>query len=94
MLKNKNKALEFKADYDKWSKLVQDEAAKNNFFYETCKKGILLGVIAGFVYLLIGVAVAYLMFTPIAIASIIQGIILIIFSTIIKRKTSTEMNNM
>jgi len=87
-VKKKKDALEFKADYDKWAKLVIDEAAKSNFFDETCKKGILLGVLAGFAFSLIGAAVAFLMFTTIAVVSIIQGIILVIFSLFIKRRTA------
>jgi len=87
-VKKKKDALEFKADYDKWSKLVIDEAAKSNFFDETCKKGILLGVLAGFAFSLIGAAVTFLMFTTIAVVLIIQGIILVIFSLFIKRRTA------
>jgi len=86
-VKNDSKALKFKTDYDKWCKLVLDESAKNNFFYKTSKKAIALGLIIGFVYFLIGLVVSIFMFVPIAIACIIQGVILIIFTTTIKRKT-------
>ena len=86
-VKNDSKALKFKADYDKWYKLVLDESAKNNFFYKTSKKAIALGMIIGFVYFLIGLVVSIFMFVPLAIACIIQGVILIVFSATIKRKT-------
>ena len=86
-VKNEYKALKFKADYDKWYKLVLDESAKNNFFYKTSKKAIVFGMIIGFVYFLIGLVVSIFMSVPIAIACIIQGVILIIFSATIKRKT-------
>ncbi|MGH4052685.1 MAG: DUF2207 domain-containing protein [Clostridium sp.] len=87
-VKKKKDALEFKTDYDKWSKLAIDEAAKYNFFDETYKTGILLGVLAGFAFLLIGAAIAFLMFTLIAVASIIQGVILVVYSILIKRRTA------
>jgi len=86
-VKNDSKALKFKADYDKWYKLVLEESAKNNFFYKTSKKAIVLVMIIGFVYFLVGLVVSIFMSTPIAIACIIQGVILIIFSATIKRKT-------
>ena len=87
-VKKKKDALKFKTDYDKWTKLVCDEATKSNFFDETCKKGILFGALAGLAFTLIGVSVVFLMFTTIAVVSIIQGIILIIFSLFIKRRTA------
>ncbi|MBZ9607407.1 DUF2207 domain-containing protein [Clostridium estertheticum] len=87
-VKEKGEALEFKADYDKWNTLACKEAAKNDFFDQTCKKGILLGTLAGFSYLLIGIAVTLLLFTPIAVVAIIQGVIMVIFSTLIKRRTA------
>ncbi|MBW9146656.1 DUF2207 domain-containing protein [Clostridium sp. CM027] len=87
-VKEKSEALEFKADYDKWNTLACEEAAKNDFFDQTCKKGILLGTLTGFSYLLIGIAVTLLLFTPIAVVAIIQGVIMVIFSTLIKRRTA------
>ncbi len=87
-VKEKSEALKFKTDYDKWNTLVCEEAAKNDFFDQTCKKGILIGILAGFTYLLIGIAVTLLMFTPIAIVAIIQGVIMVISSTLIKRRTA------
>lgn len=86
-VKNEYNAIKFNADYANWHKLVIDESAKNNFFYKTSKKAIVLGVIAGFVYLLIGLVVSIFMAVPIAIACIIQGVILMIYSATIKRKT-------
>ena len=87
-VKEKSNALEFKADYDKWVTFVREEADKNIFFDQTCKKGTKLGVLAGFAYLLIGAAIAFLLLTPIAVALIIQGIILVVFGVLIKRRTA------
>ncbi|MGH4124721.1 MAG: DUF2207 domain-containing protein [Clostridium sp.] len=87
-VKKNSKALEFKADYDKWVTFVRKEADKNIFFDQTCKKGTALGVLAGFAYLLIGVAITLLLSAPIAVALIIQGIILVVFGVLIKRRTA------
>ena len=87
-VKMKNKALEFKADYDKWVTFVREEADKKIFFDQTYKKGTTLGVLAGFAYLLIGVAITFLLFAPIAVALIIQGVIIVVFSILIKRRTA------
>lgn len=87
-VKKNSKALEFKADYDKWVTMVRKEADKNNFFDETCKKGTSLGVLAGLSYLLIGATFIFLLFTPIATALIIQGFIIVIFAILIKRRTA------
>lgn len=86
-VKVKGQALKFKADYDKWDRLVREEAGKNKFFDETCKKGTLIGVLVGTAYLLVGGAITVLMFTTIAIVAIIQGIIIMILSLGIKRRT-------
>ncbi|MBZ9685610.1 DUF2207 domain-containing protein [Clostridium estertheticum] len=87
-VKKKSKALEFKADYDKWVTFVREEADKNTFFDQTCKNGTTLGVLAGFAYLLIGAAITLLLFAPIAVALIIQGVILVVFGVLIKRRTA------
>jgi len=87
-VKKKSNALKFKDDYDKWVTMVQKEADKNNFFDETCKKGTMLGVLAGCAYLLIGVAIIFLLLTPIAVALIIQGFIIVVFGILIKRRTA------
>jgi uncharacterized membrane protein len=87
-VKKKSDALKFKADYDKWTALACEEASKNNFFDETKKKGILVGILSGFAYILVGCAVAFLMYTLIAALAIIQGVILVIFSAFIKRRTA------
>ena len=87
-VKKKSKALEFKDDYDKWVAFVREESDKNIFFDQTCKKGTTLGVLAGFAYLLIGVAITFILFAPIAVALTIQGVILIVFSLLIKRRTA------
>lgn len=86
-VKKRGKALEFKADYDKWDRLVREEATKNNFFDTTSKKGNILGVVAGFAYLLIGAAFTLLMFTPIAVVCILEGVIISFYSFTIKRRT-------
>ena len=87
-VKKKSDALKFKADYDNWCALACEESARNNFFDEIKKKGILVGILSGFAYLLIGGAIAFLMYTTIAVVAIIQGVILVIFSTLIKRRTA------
>lgn len=87
-VKGKSEALEFKDDYDKWVNLVQEESAKYKFFDDTSKKGRLLGVIAGFAYMLVGVAITAFLVSSIAIVAIIQGVILVIFSIFIKRRTT------
>lgn len=87
-VKGKKKALEFKSDYDKWVKLVQEEATEYDFFDKTSSKVRVLGVLAGFTYLIMGIVIAAFMFTPIAIAIIIQGLILMIYSIVIKRRTA------
>jgi len=86
-VKKKSNALIFKGDYDKWVSLVKEEADKNDFFDETCKKRIFIGVIIGILYLLIGGAIAILLFTPMAIIPIILGVIIFGFSLRIKRRT-------
>jgi len=86
-VKKSSKALKFKADYDKWVRLVQAEADKNKFFDKTCRKGTKLGVLVGIAYLVIGGAVTFLMFTQIAVFAIVQGVIMMTFSIAIKRRT-------
>lgn len=85
---NRSRALEFKSDYDKWSRLAREEADSNKFFDETSKKGRLIGILSGLAYMASGILIATQLYTPAAYVLLIQGVILLIFSARIKRCTA------
>lgn len=81
-------ALQFKADYDKWTGLVNEEADGNGFFDKTGNTGRVIGFLSGVAFLGAGIAIIIAMFAPLALLSVLQGLIMVIFSARIRRRTA------
>jgi uncharacterized membrane protein len=91
-VRTRSHALQYRSDYSAWERLVKEEALKNDFFDQTCKKGRIIGVLLGVLYMLLGVGSIILMVESSALASavviLLEGIILIAFSARISRRTA------
>lgn len=87
-VRSRGNALEFRSDYREWESCVVEEAQKNRFFDSTSRQGRLLGVLSGLGYLLAGGALTMLFASPLLLLLAIQGVILMIFSARINRRTS------
>ncbi|HHW47487.1 MAG TPA: DUF2207 domain-containing protein [Clostridiaceae bacterium] len=95
-VKDRNNALHFKSKFDNWCAKAVSEAEKLNFIDNSTKKGTILGVIIGLIYLAAGILIIAFLYAPFAAALIVQGIILLIYSLTIKRRTAygNEQYNM
>jgi len=85
--KDQKQALDFNDDYDLWCEKVQNEAKKNNFFDSSTTKGIIIGVLIAFVYIIAGVLMPTIFYFPVGFILTVLGIILLIFSARIKRRS-------
>ncbi len=85
--KTASAATQFKKDYDYWCKLAEGEAKENDFFDTKSGKGRLIGVIISLGYIAAGILIGTLMFAGAAVALVVQGLIMIIFSARINRRT-------
>lgn len=83
---NKN-SLKFKSDYDDWCEVVCAEAEKLNFFDLSLGKGKLLGALSGILFIGVGIAIVALLYSPYAISLLILGLVLLIYSVTIRRRT-------
>jgi len=81
-------ARRFSQDYDRWCALVKEEADKNNFFDETCKKGRTIGILASLAYLAAGILVISVFRSFMGIILFILFLVLFIFSIRINRRTA------
>jgi len=86
--KDKNNALDFKADYDIWCEKVQNAARSNKFFDASAKKGIVIGVILSLLYIGLGIVLPAFLYYSIGTIFLPLGIILLIFSARIKRRST------
>ena len=97
-VRNRRNALQYKYDYGKWESMVKAEAQNNGFFDNSSKKGRTIGMLAGAGYFAASVALSSLLasgsiaypfyIAPVTAFLCIQGILLFIFSSRIKRRSA------
>ena len=80
-------ARRFSSDYERWRKLATDEAAENNFFDKSSKKGQITGLVTSFACFGLGMALSS-MLSGTGFILIIQAIILFIFSVRLNKRTA------
>lgn len=85
--KTASHARRFKSDYDKWCKLALEESDRDNFFDNTCKKGIWIGILISLVYLIVGIILLIIFKAFFLTVLFAEFLILIIFSARISRRT-------
>ncbi|NMB95542.1 MAG: DUF2207 domain-containing protein, partial [Clostridiaceae bacterium] len=85
--KDRKLALDFKDDYDLWCEKVENTARENNFFDSSAKKGIIIGVLIAIVYIAAGILLPLIFYYPVGLILTVSGIILLIFSARIKRRS-------
>ncbi|NSW90403.1 MAG: DUF2207 domain-containing protein [Firmicutes bacterium] len=85
--KNKT-ALDFKGSYDLWCEKAEMEAKKNNFFDNSAKKGQIIGILSAIFYIAAGIALPAAFYTAYGVILLFLGIIMLIFSARIKRRSS------
>ncbi len=84
---SRSNALLFKSNYDAWVRSVRNDAKRLGFFDPASKKGKVAGSLLGTAWFIGGLLLVTLMYTAIAAVAIIQGIILLIFSIRINRRS-------
>ncbi len=87
-VKRRRNALQFSADYDRWCKYAIEEASVNGFFDETAKRGKIIGILVGILYIGLGFLITMSFLFPLAALLIIQGVIMVIFGARLKRRTA------
>lgn len=86
--KTATRARRFKSDYDKWCKLALEESDRNNFFDNTCKRGLWMGILISLGYFAVG-TILLLIFKAFFITVLFaEFLILFIFSVRISRRTA------
>ena len=84
--KSRSDALEFKNSYDAWSNMVKMDANDKKIFDDSCDTGKWIGSLVGIAEIIIGIfMVVFGGFIGIAVA--LEGVALMIFALLIKRRT-------
>jgi len=81
-------AMSFSKNYEKWRKLVNEEAEKNNFFDKSSKKGQVAGALIGLAYFVTGIIFIFSVQALPSIILIILGIIMMIFAARLNKRTA------
>jgi uncharacterized membrane protein len=94
--KTSSGARRFLEDYKKWCGLVKDEAGKNKFFDESCKKGQVIGILASIAYIIPGFLIPAVLKAALGYVLIPLAIIMAVFAARLKRRTlcGNEQNAM
>jgi len=87
-VKDRDNALTFKSKYDDWCAKAVSEAEKLNFIDNSINNGKVAGVITGLLYLIAGLLILILLYAPFSVALIVQSVILMIYSLVMKRRTA------
>jgi len=80
-------ARQFTSDYNLWRSLAIEEGRKNNFFDEKSGRGRIIGILASIAFVVVGFLLSSTG-SGFAFALVVQGIILMIFSIRLNRRTA------
>ncbi len=94
--KTSSGARRFSSDYDAWRSKAIEEGKKNNFFDEHSNRGKVIGILSSIGYFGLGFLLSSIAGSGFGIALIIQGVIMLIFSVRLNRRTAygNEQNAM
>ena len=94
--KTSSGARHFSSDYDAWRSKAVEEGKKNNFFDERSSRGKIIGSLSSFGFFGLGMLLSGYAGSGLGIPLIIQGVIMLIFSVRLNRRTAygNEQNAM
>ncbi len=85
--KNRSDALEFKKNYDKWVKMVSDEAEKNQFDDKSIKNPVGIAALIGLLWFGVFLVLSIKLTGASTVLPTILGLVFTIYAATIKRRT-------
>jgi len=86
--KTRSGALQFSNDYNSWCAMATEEGKKNNFFDKKSSKGQVIGILSAFAFIGLGILLSSMTGAGFGVVLIIQGVIMIIFSIRLNKRTA------
>lgn len=86
--KTRSGARRFSSDYNSWCSMATEEGKKNDFFDKKSGKGQIIGVLSSIGYIGLGILLSAMTGAGFGIALFIQGVIMLIFSARLNRRTA------